>query len=165
MRPASQLPNRQARVDPGVSPEDPQGFTLPELMVAAMVTVIAFMGILYTYARYLELDELSRNTAIALQTSQNKIEAIKNTQFDQIVATFNNQTFTSSGINGRGVVTIDATNPKLMLVTVTFSWKQTNNRMMGEDTNLNGVLNTGEDKNGNGLMDSPVQLIAYIYNE
>jgi prepilin-type N-terminal cleavage/methylation domain-containing protein len=142
-----------------------QGFTLPELMVAAMVTIIAFLGILYTYARYLELDELSRNTAIALQTSQNKIEAIKNTQFDQIVATFNNQTFTSSGINGRGAVTIDSTNPKLMLITVTFCWKQTNTRLMGEDTNLNGVLNTGEDKNGNGTMDSPVQLIAYIYNE
>lgn len=142
-----------------------QGFTLPELMVAAMVTVIAFLGILYTYARYLELDELSRNTAIALQTAQNKIEAIKNTQFDQIDATFNNQTFTSSGINGRGVVTIDSTNPKLMLITVTFCWKQSNNRLMGEDTNLNGVLNAGEDKNGNGTMDSPVQLIAYIYNE
>lgn len=142
-----------------------QGFTLPELMVAAMVTVIAFLGILYTYARYLELDELSRNTAIALQTAQNKIEAIKNTQFNQIDATFNNQTFTSSGINGRGVVTIDSTNPKLMLITVTFCWKQSNNRLMGEDTNLNGVLNAGEDKNGNGTMDSPVQLIAYIYNE
>ena len=75
-----------------------QGFTLAELLVAAMVTVIAFMGILYTYARYLELDELSRNTAVALQASQNKVEAIKNTQFDQIYATYNNQTFTASGI-------------------------------------------------------------------
>ena len=143
-----------------------QGFTLAELMVAAMVTVIAFMGILYTYARYLELDELSRNTAIALQASQNKIEAIKNTLYANIYATFNNQTFTASGItNGKGSVTIDNTNPKLMLITVTFCWKQTNGRLMGEDTNLNGVLNVGEDTNGNGAMDSPVQLIAYIYNE
>ena len=141
------------------------GFTLPELMVAAMVTIIAFLGILYTYVRYLELDELSRNTSIALQASQNKIEAIKNTAYDQIVATYNNQTFTSSGINGKGAIAIDDTNPKLMLITVTFCWKQSNNRLMGEDTNLNGVLNVGEDKNGNGSMDSPVQLIAYIYNE
>ena len=142
-----------------------EGFTLPELMVAAMVTIIAFLGILYTYARYLELDELSRNTSIALQATENKIEAIKNTAYDQIVATYNNQTFTSSGINGKGVITIDSSNPKLMLVTVTFCWKQRNSRLMGEDTNLNGVLNVGEDKNSNGVMDSPVQLIAYIYNE
>ena len=142
-----------------------RGFTLPELMVAAMVTVIAFMGILFTFVRFLELDDLSRNTSLALQASQNKIEAVKNTQFDQIVATYNNQTFTASGINGKGVVTINSADPKLMLITVTFCWKQSNNRLMGEDKNLNGVLNTGEDTNGNGTLDSPVQLIAYIYNE
>lgn len=141
------------------------GFTLPELLISAMITVIAFMGILYTYARYLELDELSRNTSIVLQAAQNKIEAIKNTQFDQIAPTYHNQTFTTSGINGRGTVRVDDTNPKLALVTVTFCWRQANNRLMGEDTNLNGALNTGEDQNGNGAMDSPVQLITYIYNE
>lgn len=142
-----------------------QGFTLPELMMAAMITVIAFMGILYTYARYLELDEISRNTSIALQTAQNKIEAIKNTDYDLIYATFNGQTFTTTGLTGRGVTTINNTNSKLMLITVTFCWRQSNGRIMGEDTNLNGALNTGEDKNSNGTMDSPVQLIAYIYNE
>jgi prepilin-type N-terminal cleavage/methylation domain-containing protein len=142
-----------------------QGFTLPELMMSAMITVIAFMGILYTYARYLELDEISRNTGIALQTVQNKIEAIKNTDYDLIYATFHNQTFTTTGINGRGVTTIDNSNGNLMLITVTFCWRQSNGRRMGEDTNLNGVLNTGEDANGNGSMDSPVQLIAYIYHE
>ncbi len=52
-----------------------------------------------------------------------------------------------------------------MLVTVTFCWRQSNGRLMGEDSNLNGALNTGEDVNGNGTIDSPVQLIAYIYNE
>lgn len=142
-----------------------KGFTLPELMMSAMITVIAFMGILYTYARYLELDELSRNTGIALQTVQNKIEAIKNTDFEDIYTTFNNQTFTTTGINGRGVTTIDNSNDHLMLITVTFCWRQSNGRRMGEDTNLNGVLNSGEDANSNSLLDSPVQLIAYIYNE
>lgn len=142
-----------------------QGFTLPELMVSAMIMILAFMGILYTYVRYLELDELSRNTSLALQASQDKIETIKNTAYDQIVATYNNQTFTYTGINGRGSIRIDSTNPKLMLVTVTFCWKQSNGRLIGEDKNLNGVLNTGEDANANGSLDSPVQLIAYIYNE
>lgn len=135
------------------------------MMVAAMIMVLAFMGILYTYARYLELDELSRNTSLALQASQDKIEAIKNTAYDQIVATYNNQTFTYTGINGRGSIRIVDTNPKLMLVTVTFCWRQSNGRLMGEDKNLNGVLNTGEDANANGTIDSPVQLIAYIYSE
>lgn len=134
-------------------------------MMAAMITVISFLGILYTYVRYLELDELSRNTGIALQASQNKIEAIKNTPFDQIYANYNNHTFLFSGINGRGSVRVDDTNPKLILVTVTFCWRQSNSRLIGEDSNLNGALNTGEDINGNGTIDSPVQLIAYIYNE
>ena len=142
------------------------GFTLPEVLVAALVTIIAFVGILYTYARYIELDEVARNTSIVLQAAQNKIESIKNTDYDQIAGTFNNQTFTVAGItNNKGVVTIDSTNPKLMLITVTVCWKQNNNRLIGEDSNLNGAFNVGEDKNGNGVLDSPVQLVAYIYNE
>ncbi len=143
-----------------------KGFTLPEVLVAALVTIIAFVGILFTYARFIELDEIARNTSIVLQAAQNKVESIKNTAYAQIVATFDNQTFTVAGItNTGGVVTIDDTNPKLMIVTVTVCWKQTNNRLIGEDTNLNGALNAGEDTNGNGVLDSPVQLVAYIYNE
>ena len=35
---------------------------------------------------------------------------------------------------------------------------------MGEDTNINGALNAGEDANGNGVLDSPVEMTTYIFD-
>lgn len=140
-------------------------FTLAELLVATMVIMIAVVGILYTYARYLELDEMARNTTLAVQASHNKLSAIKNTTYANIYSTYNGHTFTATGINGRGRVVVDNTNAKLMKITVTFCWRQSNTRLFGEDANLNGALNVGEDLNGNSLLDSPVQLVSYIYDE
>ena len=71
-------------------------------------------------------------------------------------------TFANANLNGIGVSEVDNTNPGLLMVTMSFSWRQTNNRIIGEDTNFNGQLNAGEDKNGNGVLDSPAQLVSYI---
>jgi hypothetical protein len=139
------------------------GMTLVEVMIATSIFLIAVIGILSTYVKYLELDEISRGSAVALQAANSKVEQIKNTPFNSIFSTYNNSTFTIAGVTGIGVVYVDNSNPKLLEVKVVFCWRMKGGRVMGEDTNLNGVLNTGEDKNGNGKIDSYVQVVTRIF--
>lgn len=138
------------------------GFTLAELLIAALVFILAVSGILVSYINCLELSDQSKNFSRAVHGVKSRFEEIKNTSFSQIKATYNNVTFTTANLNGMGVSYVDDTNPILLKVTVTFCWKQGNGRVLGEDKNLNGQLNTGEDQNGNGLLDSPAQLVSYI---
>lgn len=137
--------------------------TLPELMIASVVFIIAIAGILYSFLKCLELQDLGRNVSIATQAVRNKMENIKDTSFATIYNTYNNTTFTAVGINGRGVIYVDQTDPELLVIKIAFCWKQPNGRLMGEDKNLNGVLNAGEDSNANGQIDSYVQITTKIF--
>ncbi len=138
--------------------------TLPELMVASVIFIIALVAILYSYLKCLELQDFGRNVSIATQAVKNKMENIKNATFSTLRSTYNNTTFTATGItNGRGIIYVDDSNPNLVQVKIAFCWKQPNGRVVGEDKNINGVLNAGEDKNGNGQIDSYVQITTKIY--
>ncbi len=52
---------------------------------------------------------------------------------------------------------------RLLEVVITVCWQQPDGRVFGEDANLNGVLDAGEDINpANGIMDSPAQLRVFL---
>jgi len=51
---------------------------------------------------------------------------------------------------------------RLLEVLITASWRHHDGRTFGEDRNLNGVLDAGEDVNGDGNLSSPAQLRAFI---
>ena len=51
---------------------------------------------------------------------------------------------------------------RLFEAKITASFKLPNGRIIGEDKNLNGILDAGEDLNGNGELDSPVFLKSFI---
>ncbi|MCA9407697.1 MAG: prepilin-type N-terminal cleavage/methylation domain-containing protein [Candidatus Omnitrophica bacterium] len=140
-----------------------EGFTLVELMVAAFILSIAIIGILLGYVKCLDLNEMSRNSTIAVAATKSQMEQIKNTAFNQIFANFDDATFTSAGINGIGVTYVDNTNPTLLQITVSFCWQQKNGQVIGEDSNLDGNLDVGEDTNGNGIVDSPVQIVTNMF--
>jgi prepilin-type N-terminal cleavage/methylation domain-containing protein len=142
-----------------------KGFTLTELLIAAAILIFLFAGILMAFFRCIQLGETSRNSSMALVVAKNRMEQIRNTAFDQIRATYHNATFTSAGINGIGVSYVDNTNPKLYVVRVAFCWREKNGRVFGEDFNLDGQVSVDEDKNNNGFVDSPVQVIASVYDE
>lgn len=140
------------------------GFTLVELLVASAILVITIVGILISYVRSLELAELSRNSSVAINASRSRIEQMKNTAFAQITANFNSVTFTVPGFNGIGVAYVTTVSTNLLQVITTFCWKQRNGLVVGEDKDLDGVVDAGEDLNGNGRLDSPTQIISDIYN-
>lgn len=139
------------------------GFTLVELLVASGLLIIVVTGLLLSYIRALELNEISRNSSIAVQAGRTRMDTIKNTAFDQVKATYNNVTFNIGGLNGKGISYVDDTNPKLLKITIPISWKQKNGRLFGEDADLDGVLDAGEDKNANGLLSSPVEIVDYLF--
>jgi prepilin-type N-terminal cleavage/methylation domain-containing protein len=144
--------------------QNTKGVTLPELMIATFILVIVFSSAIITFLRCLELNELARNSSLAITAGQNWMTDIENTPFDNVYATYHLVTFSDADINGIGVSYIDDSDPDLLKVTITFSWRQANGRVVGEDANLNGAINTGEDVNNNGILDSPVTFISYLVN-
>jgi len=54
---------------------------------------------------------------------------------------------------------------RLLKIKITCCWKEKEGRVIGEDKNLNGQLDSGEDINGNGELDSLIKLVTYIANK
>ncbi len=139
------------------------GMTLVEVMIATGVFLMASVGILYSLAKCIELNEVGKYTTVAAQGVRNKMEEIKASSFAQVFNNYNGSMFTITGLNGRGVVYVDNSNSRLLTLKVVYSLRVYGGRVIGEDTNLNGVLDTGEDKNGNGQIDSSIEMVTKIY--
>ncbi|MFA5092379.1 MAG: prepilin-type N-terminal cleavage/methylation domain-containing protein [Candidatus Omnitrophota bacterium] len=141
-----------------------KGFTLPEMLLAALIASFALCGVLLTYISCMNMVKTSKNVSIATSAAQGLIEEIRTTPFPQIVDDYNRLGFVVNGINNsRGIVYVDDTNPELLLVTVSVCWKQ-GIKTVGEDTNLNGLLDAGEDLNANNMIDSSVELVTQVAN-
>jgi prepilin-type N-terminal cleavage/methylation domain-containing protein len=140
------------------------GFTLIEVALAMGLAAIAICGLLATYLSCLFLSSTSKDIHIAAEAAQGLMEQIRTDSFSQIVSDYDGLIFNVTALpTNRGVVYVNDSNPELLNVTISVCWNESG-RVMGEDTNLNGVLNAGEDKNNNTIIDSPVQLVTLIAN-
>jgi type II secretory pathway pseudopilin PulG len=143
-----------------------RGLTLPELLISAFILAITFVGMLYSFTRAMALSEMARNSTTAVQAVKSRVEQVKNTNFNQVVANYNNTTFTTNGLTGTGVTYATLINANLIEVRAAFCWREKGGRIIGEDINLNGALDAGEvDANNNGFVDSIVGVVTSIYNE
>ncbi len=135
--------------------------------MATAILAFTLVGILSTYVTCLVLITTSQNINAATNAAQGIIEEIRSTPFPQLVANYNGMTFIVNDIpSSRGVVYVDdTTNAEFLDVTVSVCWRQ-GNRVIGEDTNLNGSLDAGEDTIiTNGIIDSTVQLKTQVANK
>lgn len=139
-----------------------KGMTMTELLIAVLILVPLFTGVLYTFIKCTQLNELSRHSSMVLWACKNKLADIESTAFNQIYATHNNTTFIANGIDGIGKTYINNTNPQSLVITVAFSWEEANGKKIGEDLDYDGQIDGGEDVNGNGMLDSMVQLSTVI---
>jgi hypothetical protein len=141
-----------------------KGFVLPEVMLACAIAAFAICGLLLMYVAGMDLIRVSKNASIATSAAQGLMEEIRNAPFPDIVTNYNGLKFTVNNIpSSKGVVYVDDTDPELLLVTISVCWLQ-GNRVIGEDLNLNGQLDAGEDTNGNLIIDSTVELITQVVN-
>ena len=140
------------------------GFSLVELMVASVFLVFVFLAVIVGYLKCMELNDLSRNSSFAIKAVKSRMETIKNTPFVQLTPLYNNVVFTSNNLTGKGVSYINTTNPDLQQISFVQCWKKKSGRVIGEDKDLDGVLDAGEDLNGDGRINSIVELVNYVYN-
>lgn len=140
------------------------GLTIVELLIATLVMVPVCVAVMYVFLQCMEYNDLARNTSTALRSCQKTLAQMEGTQFDQIAGVYHQTTFTDSSLTGRGVSYVDSSNPNYLKLTSSFSWRQKSGRIIGEDRDLDGVVDSGEDANANGMLDSPVTLTTYKYN-
>lgn len=135
-----------------------------ELMMAVLILLPLFTSVVLTYIRATQLNSLAQNISMVTRGCRNQLVQIEGTAFNQVYATYNDFNFNIPGINGVGVVYVDNSNPDLIEVSLSFSWKESNGRILGEDLDLDGAIDIGEDVNNNGELDSIVGLRTVIYN-
>ncbi len=149
---------------------DNSGLTLVEMMIASFILVVAFVGVLLTFLKCMQLNEFNTNSNHAVVAAKNRMEQIKDTDFLLQVGTWNGTVFSAADLgeisgNSSGVSYVDNTLADLYEVTVSVCWRQKNGQIVGEDSDLDGVLDAGEDTNGNGMIDSPVQITTLIFDK
>ena len=110
-----------------------RGFTLLEVIIALGVIAISLFAALTMILHTSKTKDSMREQQIARETAAAKLEEIKAHPFNLINATYSGATFPVSGLTdptnvagnfqGRGTVSVDASNPNLFEVQVTVTWR------------------------------------------
>ena len=148
------------------------GFTLLEIVISLGVLAVAVLGVLAAYNASLTLGRESQGYLLATEAAQAKLEELRKHDWDTMVADYSlggaqGNTFVPNGMAGTGVGTITFLTPVvtgLREVRVVVCWRE-KTRIFGEDADLDGVVDAGEDLNGNSVLDSPVELLAFLVDE
>ena len=141
------------------------GFTLFELMIGAGVLIVALVGLLGVFAGMISLNENSGKLSLAVAACQAKLEEMRNSSFTNLYTTYNGTSFNPNGFSlgeAKGAISINNSNPNLLQVFVSVSWRTRSNRVIGEDKNLNGARDAGEDSIVNLRLDSPGQIATLM---
>lgn len=141
-----------------------KGLTLVEVLIAVLILIPMFTVGMQTFIKCIELSDVARNSSLAVWGVKNRMAAIENTAYANISANYNNTTFNINGLTGIGITYVD-TSTNHLTVTVSYSWRERNGRVIGEDKNLNGSFDAGEDTiTANNRLDSIAQVSSQIYN-
>jgi hypothetical protein len=143
------------------------GFTLMELMITGGVLILVVAGILRLFIYGLNLSQMAGDLTAAVTEVQGEFEEIRNCSFSRITFDYAaggvpGNIFSFSQLNGTGVIYIDDTNQELLEIEIVASWQTAAGRVIGEDKNLNGILDAGEDDNANARLDSPLAVVSLI---
>ena len=139
-----------------------KGFTIIEILIGVGILSASFVVIVESAKAYLNIIERAQNIVIATFEAQaaleERIQISGTTAYPVLAESFDRKK------NGKNV---SRTNSSFLWQTliwderVSVSWKE-GNALIGEDSNLNGVLDTtpppSEDVNNNLKLDSPVTI-------
>lgn len=145
------------------------GFTLVELMLTTAILAIAIIGVFSIYNASIVLSDMAGALTQMANIARYKLESLYTENFDSL-DNHNGETFNLSGFGSdtlavkeaKGVYKISSYSPNLKRVTASITYKTKGGRIIGEDSNLNGVLDLGEDINGDSRLSSPVELTTII---
>lgn len=150
-----------------------KGFSLVEVLIAAAILAFCLCGLLAIYINLLFLSDLARDLTSVTNLVQEKMEEMKKREFGTISSfeeAFDENLVLESesgydSQNKKGILigeVSDTTYTDLKRVRINAYFKS-QNRVIGEDKNLNGDLDSGEDTLiSNNRLDSPVDLVGLI---
>jgi Tfp pilus assembly protein PilE len=141
------------------------GMTLMELMIAVMLLLPLLTVVMQNFITCVHLNASAEGTSKAIWQERTLVAAIQETSFHSIFDTYDQKKFPLVGMNGYIVTYVAPTSSDLWTVYVSATWKDRRGRYNGEDVNLNGQLDAGEDKNGNNRLDSNVGFSTFIYDK
>lgn len=149
-----------------------KGLTLVEVLMALFIVVVAISALVYIYPGILKGARLDAQSLKAWEAAKQEMELLKGdfkARLDD-TALAQPRTFNTTVANMTGFYYVarmlDSNSTQLndllrLEVLVCF---KSGARIVGEDTNLNGVFTPGEDANGNGRIDSTVDLVTLLYS-
>ena len=155
-----------------------KGVTLVEILVSVFIVSLIAGAALLAFPHLFEGVNVASQKVRAWEAARQEIEILKRADFDAalynvsydptlaetpIANRFTTGVPGTSGVyyvermyNTGGVQLTDLVNVEVVVCL------RVGNRTMGEDTNLNGVLDAGEDRTINNRIDSPVMLRTLI---
>ncbi|MFC1753192.1 hypothetical protein ACFL96_07330 [Thermoproteota archaeon] len=140
--------------------------SLLEPMITALVLVVVLIGILQLFVSWLKLGETSSDLMVAMSEAKGKLEEIRNHVFDNIVIDYDSpdDIFNLTQVDGAGIIYIDyfGGTTEMLEVEIVASFRTEGDRIVGEDKNLDSVLDAGEDKDGDGRLSSTISLSTLI---
>jgi len=117
-------------------PKRKRGLTLVELMIALAIIAIALFGILSMIVQMMAIREATRESELAKEWVQKKIEEVKSRPFSDLrtvaytpaggsvyTAAFANPDVPTQLPNGAGVLMVDYTNANLYEIVASVNWK------------------------------------------
>lgn len=144
------------------------GFTLFELALAAALFGVAAVGNLSLYISCATLTESAGNITRMMNRAREELEGVV---FRRNFVTLSSYPVVSPEPlappedREMSLVCYVQDHPTVIdikEVRIVISYREKSNRIIGEDRNLNGVLNIGEDTDGDGRLTSPCEILTFI---
>ncbi len=128
-----------------IKPLKNQAFTLVEVLIAIGILTVVIVGLLQLFVYCSRLAEAAGNTTLAINEAQNKIEEIRNHDFNAIATDYASggtpgNTFTLTSLNGTGTVTPSQVggSSELLQIQISVAWQNKNSRNFS--TTLTGLI-------------------------
>jgi len=142
-----------------------EGFTLVELAIGIAVFAIAACGVLPLYIYTSSIAESAGEVISVMNMAKAELENnILTANFDNL----SSYSVLSNNLHGESTaceVVNYGGNADLKQVVIAISYRNKSGRVVGEDQNLNGQLDAGEDTNLDARLSSPCQIFTVIRRE
>jgi prepilin-type N-terminal cleavage/methylation domain-containing protein len=149
------------------SKKNNKGFTLAEVLIVIGIVAVALTAMIQLYIYTSMQAKVAAEKTLALAEVQNTIENIRNHPFEDITIDYASggspgDVLSLDSLTGFSYIYVNSSTADIMTIDIPVCWRSIMNRVIGEDQNLNGVLDVGEDTDSDGKIGSPVTLSTII---
>jgi len=143
-----------------------KGFTLLELAIAVAIFILAICGIVSLFVSLSGLTDSAGNITRMINIARQEFETnIRAANFDALTTYSLVPPAIPDNMSLLCYVQNHPTINNVKQVLLVVSYRQRGNYVFGEDKNVNGILDGGEDTDGNGRLSSICEIATFIKRE